>query len=258
MKYQEPVTGVKLEFKLIPMDKLRYAPFQREVSRTLVKSLSKSLVRGFTGILTVVKSDEEEVYNVLDGQHRLESLKTLLDGSKEIPCIITPKQYNFQPLIFNVEKGDNTKDLCMKIFKEYEWFATNKPEEKEGDVFNVVTLGRPYLLSLAYSYGLCNLKSPSLVESVVKKLDSFLNENILDGRETRIDRGQLLADVETKVLGICSEYNVRDFNLRKAVVSRTSMKLWGRKHSIEESFEDGISMLMEALDEGDFGWLART
>ena len=254
MKYQEPVTGAELEFKLIPISKLRNAEFQRGVSKALVKSLSKSLTRGFTGILTVIEN-EEGLYNVLDGQHRLEGLKTILEESKEIPCIVVPRQYNFQPLIFNVEKGDNVKDLCQKLFKEYEWFVANKPNEKEGDVFNVVTLGRPYLLSLSYSYGLCNLQSPSLVENVAKKFDNFLDEEILKGRDIRVKRGQLLADVESKVIEICDEYNVKDFNLRKAIVSKTSTKLWGRKRSIDESFEDGISMLLNALEEGDFRWL---
>jgi hypothetical protein len=145
----------------------------------------------------------------------------------------------------------------LKVFKEYEWFTSNQPNAIESDVFYVVTLGRPHLLSLAFAYGVCSLSSPALVDSIAKKLDNFLVNEIFEARKTRVERGQLLKGLEARVEEICSMYDVRDFNLRKAVISRTSMKLWGRSKP-DESFEDGIAVLMNALEEGDFSWLART
>ena len=254
MKFKEPISGEELEFLLLPLKQLKVSPFQREISKALVKNLSMSLTRGFIGVLTVYK-DEQNGYVVLDGQHRLESVRSMLSPDAEIPCIVVPKKFLFQPLLYNVEKADSTKDLCQKLFREYEWFVENKPNEEEKDVFSIVTMGRPHLLSLAYGYGICGLKSPSLVDSVAKKLDSFLSAPIFEAREERVKRGNLLRELEEKVEEICGEYEVNDYNLRKAVVSRTSTKLWGRVRSLDVSFEEGMSMLMEALSEGDFSWL---
>lgn len=178
MKFKEPVNGEECEFKLIPINQLKVSPFQRGISKPLVKSLAQSMMRGFIGVLTVYQLGEEE-YIVLDGQHRLESIKSMVSPETPLPSIVVPKKFMFQPLIYNIEKTDNTKDLCLKLFKEYEWFVENQPEAIENDVFQVVTIGRPHLLSLAYGFGVCNLNSPSLVDMVAKKLDSFLTTPIL-------------------------------------------------------------------------------
>lgn len=257
MIYSEPILNSKCEFKLIPLSQLKLSQFQRDLSKPLVKALSQSLTRGFVGVVIVYKEDEEE-YIVLDGQHRIEALKPLVSSDIEIPSIVVQKKYMFQPLLYNVEKADNTKDLCLKIFREYEWFVENQPNSIESDVFHVVTLGRPHLLSLAYAFGVCDLDSPSLVDIIAKKFDGFLKEEIFEARKIRVERGQLLTDLEIKVKGICSDYNVRDFNLRKSVISRTSMKLWGRSRTNVEDFKTGLDMLMSAIDESDFSWLAKT
>ncbi|MCK4522046.1 MAG: hypothetical protein KAU20_05715 [Nanoarchaeota archaeon] len=257
MKYKEPVGNEECEFKLIPINQLKTSPFQREISKALVKNLSQSMIRGFIGVITVYQESEDS-YVVLDGQHRLESVKPMLPPEAELPTIVVPKKYMFQPLIYNIEKADNTKDLCLKLFKEYEWFVQNQAEAKESDVFQVVTMGRPHLLSLAYSFGVCGLISPSLVDMITKKLDSFLTTPVFEAREVRIKRGQLLKELEEKADAICAGYDVKDFNLKKSVISRTSTKLWGRVRSLDMSFEEGISMLMNELDESDFSWLERT
>lgn len=253
MKFVDPISGSEMEFRMIKVGKLKVGEFQRELSKPLIRNLMKSLTRGFVGVLLVTVR-EDGFYDVIDGQHRLEGVRTLKGADVELPCIVAPVQYNFQPLLFNIEKSDNTKDLATKIFREYEWFTLNKPDENEGNVFGVITLGRPHLISLAYGYSVCGLKSPSLVEGVTKKLDSFLDTNITAARIERVHRGQDLADLEQRVEELCQEYSIKDYNIKRSIISRASSKLWGRKHP-DVSFNEGMGLLNETIDNTNYSWL---
>lgn len=255
MKFKEPVNGEEFEFKLIPLKNLKVGGFQRPPSSKLTKDLEKSMVNSFIGVLIVVET-EPNVFDVIDGQHRLIGLRSFLSDEDLIPCIIVSKKFKFQPLLYNVEKPDNTKDLCEKIWKEYEYFVEVYPDVSESEIFEKVTLNRPYLLSLAYAYKSCGLKSPSLVEVLSKKLDNFLNSPLKESREERILRGTEFREIERIIEEIVEPYGIRDFMVKKSLLAKTSMKIWGRKRIIEESFYEGIELIKTEFRENDWEWLS--
>jgi hypothetical protein len=258
MQYKEPVSGTTCEFTLIPMDKLINSPYQRERSSALVRSLLKSVAYAFISPLIVV--EEEDKYIVIDGQHRIEALMGAIQDLKAlIPCIVLPHAFKTLPLLYNIEKADNVKDKCRKVYAVYmdvvNKLGTQKDEKDARDCF----LGDSALITMAFAHMEKGLASPSLVESTVRKLDKGILKDItLDGAiDIRRQYGAAVAMLEQTVNEAANVFGVTDYNLKKAMISQTSSSLWGKARSIDSPFEDGIEELIAAIDERDWSWMAR-
>jgi len=260
--YTEPVTGGTFQFALLPRHSLRNSPYQREYSSTLVNRLVNSVAHGFVNPVVVVPSGDH--YLVIDGQHRLGSLdKAITDDNPSVPCIILPEGYRDLPLFWNIEKTDNIKDKAAKIYKLY--------TDKVGQDLTEFDLSpssnhEPYIFSLAFSFVEHGLKSPSLVESPVKKVDNQIIQRhnsegykvsvpLSEGIEIRRERGALAKRLEEIVEETAAEYGVSDFNLKRSIVSQASQALWGRKRKIAEEPEEALPALTEQIGLMDWSWM---
>lgn len=261
MNYSDPVTGKTFSFELISRDNLWIGKYQREYSSTLVNKLVNSIAKGF--IVPIICTEDGEV---IDGQHRLGGLDKTLSGQDFlVPCIIVPAEFRNYPLFYNIEKTDNIKDKCFKLQKLY--LDKMKDDVTEDDIAPSANY-ESYLVTLAFSFTEMGLKSPSLVESPVKKLEKgFLwtkNEEgyrtsllLKEAVETRRNRASLVASFERAVEEIAAENGITDFNLKKAIVSQASQTLWGRKRSVDEEIEEGIVALQEQMEMMDWSWMGK-
>jgi len=256
MKFKEPRQGVELEFRLIPRHLLKNSPFQRNLSVTLVNKLSGSIFYGFLIPLLVVPG-EDGTFEVVDGQHRLAGLHKSKGGDVEVPCIVAPRWVRELPIIFNIEKGDNIKDKATKLYNLYMHKLAEVPSMEEKELARSCGY-ESYLLTIAFSFMEYNLKSPSLVETVVKLLDKdFVDAPLEEAVEERRRRGKKVAELEEAVVEVCSSCGITDFNLKRAVVSRSKEALWGRKRSVAESFSEGMEMMIAKVMTTDWSYLAR-
>jgi hypothetical protein len=256
--FTEPMQGLELQFQLLPVSKLKVGEFQRELSSGLVNKLLGSIFNGFLVPLLVVAVDD--YYEVIDGQHRIETCKKHRKDLSDfdLPCIVLPSKFKFLPLIYNIEKSDNIKDQSLKTYNVYKHYAENIPDSKEREFaasFNFMS----YLCSIAFAYVEFGLSSPSLVESVAKKLDnkSFLEDPFYLSIDIRRHRGDLLKQLENMVNAVCSQYGITDFNLKKSIISQSVADVWGAyKRKVDDEFDDGIIKLMARIEEKDWSWLA--
>lgn len=252
LKFAEPMGGKTLEFALIPVSRLLPGEYQRDLSTGLVNKLLKSTSVGFAIPLVVTPAGDGR-YEVLDGQHRLATLQKIKEGvDVSIPCVITPpSMFKEHPLLLNLEKGDNIKDKCTKVHAVYMKALTLFPEKEESDLLPATSF-QPHLFTLAFSYAEKGLASPSLVETVVKKFDSTLSGALSVVVSERRERAQKVSDLEGLVDSIARQNNIRDFNLKKAIISKSSMSLWGRSRSTGDDFDTSMQMLMSAIEETDW------
>ena len=68
----------------------------------------------------------------------------------------------------------------------------------------------------------------------------------------RIHRGTALGEVCSMVMSIAESVGFTDFNLKKAVVSKTTMALWGRKRNLNIDFDAGIDQVIEYMSQNDW------
>lgn len=251
MKYQDPKTGKTLEFKLINRSELITGDFQRPLSTGLTNKLVDSISLGFISPVIVTPNLE-----VIDGQHRLAAMDKHLPDY-EVPCVVVPMEFKHFPLALNVEKADAIKDKCEKLHKFYMWHVENTPDEGEMDYTRAVNY-MSHLFPMAFAFKEFGLSSPSLVETCVKLLSgTFLETPFVESVEERRRQGEVIADLERSVAELAMENNIRDFNLKKAMVTSSKSSLWGRARGVNVDFYEGMAMLKMKIMETDWSYLAK-
>jgi hypothetical protein len=247
MKFKEPVKGVEIECKVVRLSELRLHRYQRDLSSGLVGKLVNSIGYGFVNPLIVNSKGE-----VLDGQHRIEALKKLTSSEDpKVPVFVVPDSWELLPLRLNVEKTDNVKDKCTKLHKLYLDQFIENPEMSEVEL-NAASGYMPCLFTLAFSYCESGLKSPSLVETCIKKFDGIIEQPLMETITIRRLRGERVQELADLVDEIAMENGFRDFNLKKAVISKSTMQLWGRARSAGMDFDDAMSELVETIEMTDW------
>ena len=248
-EFKDPVSGELITFQLTPATAFSDSPFQRPLQKALVNRLHLSVGKGF--LIPIIAVEGPEGLEVVDGQHRLEALIDAMGSEVLVPTFVVPQWWKFDPLLLNTEKADNIRDKCEKIYSLYLYRVEDSGKESERRALGPVS--PPHILSLAFSYKECGLLSPSLVETLAKKLDSSLVEPLSEAQIIRRSRAASLKEVETEV----ETLQIRDFNLRKAVISQTTMKLWGRQRILNVPFEEGMEAVLQVIRESDWSHLLK-
>lgn len=254
--FNEPVSQIGCQFALIKRSLIKNSPYQRDLSTTLVRDLAASITGGFIIPVLLVPTDGG-LYELIDGQHRLNGADKNCNGDYDVPAVIVPERFKERFLLFNIEKGDNIRDQATKVYNFYMDRVRATPysnETKDATAFNYMS----YIISISFAYREFNLDSPSLIESPCKKLDnkSFILEPYCDAIEIRRHRAQIIRDLELTVQEVCNDYNISDFNLKKAIVSKSSTALWERKRNVPETFDEGMEKLINKIKTSDWSWMA--
>jgi len=258
MIFTEPIRSQECRFELIPRSRLVNSPYQRDFSTSLTSKLLISVDIGFVVPVLVVEAEDGK-YEVIDGQHRLGAADRLkASGDYEVPCIVVPLKLKERPLFFNIEKSDNIRDQATKVYNLYMHYVQTAPDTPEKSLAPSCSFVS-YLISIAFAYRELQLGSPSLIEPPCKKLDSkgFLDEPVSSAISVRRTRAALIKSLEDAVTQVAEEYNIKDFQLKVAIVSQASQKLWGsRVRSVQMPFEEGIDELIRVIQLEDWSWMS--
>lgn len=255
MEFKEPAHGLTCRFEMIHRSLLVNSPFQRAQATTLVNKLSASIYNGFIVPLIVV--EEAGVYLYIDGQHRLAALDKIVSTNDfYVPCIVVPKHFKERPLIYNIEKSDNIRDISTKVYNLYMFFAESDPEMKEIDLAAPVNF-MSYAISIAFAYVELGLKSPSLVEDLCSQVDKkkFFQDPLKDAIVFRRNYAVLIQRLENVVNETVETYGIKDFHLKEAIISKTKQKIWGSRAKIEMPFEQAIEQVIDGIQESDWSWM---
>jgi hypothetical protein len=256
MKFKDPMVDQELIFKMIPTVRLVPTPYQREMSTLLVKRLTMSIIKGFVVPIVVTPVPGKNQFFVIDGQHRLEAVQAISTQTLEIPCIVVPEDLMNFVMLYNIEKTDNIKDKATKVYNLY----TSMLEEgghMEDDLCRYISY-EGHLIPIAFSYMENELKSPSLIETTVKKFNCEpIDGKIEDVKIIRQTEAKIIRRLEETVNEICDDCGIKDFNLKKSIISQTNMRLWGRKHMKEVGIGEGIEHVIGTIQDADWSHLAK-
>jgi hypothetical protein len=252
--FQDPVHGIPLALWEIDYMELKNSPFQRVESTNLRNKLAQSINVGFFVPLLIVFKDGVPL--IVDGQHRYHAFMRA-KGAFPILCIEIPERFMYNALIYNIEASDKIKDTCTKVHSMYNHFVIETPEKSEKTLAEYL-LDTPYYISLAFAYVDYELSSPSLVETVVKKFDGWIDAPLPVAAEERQRRGQAIAKLEATVNEVAARDGIGGsgaFQLKSAIVSKSSGALWGRKRNVGEDFHYALGMLTEHILISDWSFL---
>jgi ParB family chromosome partitioning protein len=244
--YQEPYKGQFQIFALIPIEMIKAAPFQRNLSEPHVRKLAEAITRAgrYLDPIIVVRNKKGE-YWTPNGHHRKEAAQVL--GIKELPVILLLEEdAGRYVLAMNVEKAHTVKDKSLEVIKLYEELLNEKPEELENEFAAIFESGAYATMGLLYREK--EKFSGSAYENLLKKIDNFFEEPISKAYKLRQDRAKLLYEVDAYVEEKVNELKERGIThpfLKAAVVS--SANPIKRRKLIEASYEEILEKLKDNL-----------
>jgi ParB family chromosome partitioning protein len=243
-KYTDPVSKKERVIKLVDINLIEPSPLQREISEKHVENLAKSIAKlGFLDPLIGYEANGK--YWIVNGQHRLMALRHL-GAQGQIPVLIIGVEDAKYILDMNIEKAPNIKDKSIEALKVYKEFIKTVPHETEFVVAESV--GEICLVTFGLCYAMDNRFPASSFFNLIKKIDLPENIPLSDGLELRQQRANKL--MELKEIFNQKKQEFIEAGYDKMQVGNIIISLanpWGRKRIIEESFDDGIEMIMERM-----------
>jgi len=250
--FKEPVKHLDLTLALFKIDELKRPPFQRDISSTLTRLLEMSIDKiGFLVPVIAVKKDE--VFYVIDGQHRLEALRNL--GATEILGIVVDESLYHNILEFNTEKPPTVKEKSKQTYRLYQEFLNSDPEVKESDLYTYFK--DPVFITFGFALEELDSKFPAgFYENFVSKIDNFLDVPINKAESERRKRAEALVELNKTVSEKYAEFEWSNTLLKGEIVRKAVQKAYGiRTRTIDSDFFEAVENVKNAcasLTQEDF------
>ncbi len=254
-QFEDPIKKVPLKLAVFELQEVEVPPFQRDLSEGLKKHLELAIEKlGF--ITPIVVCPYGGRYYVVDGRHRLEALRDL--GAREVLAIIAPETLYRHILEFNTEKPPNVKEKSKQAYRLFQEFLAEDPSLLEADLFTYFK--EPQYLTFGFALEEFEPRFPaSFYESLLAKIDRFLEEPLSEAAEERRRRAQALIDLNQAVNAKYAELGWTNALLKAEIVRKGVQRAYGvRVRTIEEEFYEALSRVrkaVKALGPEDFGGL---
>ena len=181
----EPKALPELTFKRIPIENIKYPPYQRELKMSKVRKIIEHFIPEIMGVALV--SFRNGDFNCIDAQHRIEALKRM--GYKEVWAIVlTGLTYEQECRYFNILNTGRTQLNANQIFH-------CRVEEKEDVAIALVNLFKKY----KYDYNKNGSTKDNNLIGAVSKFDKMCKKYGLSmvERVLKILRGAWLGDKDS-------------------------------------------------------------
>jgi len=251
--FEDPVKKRPLRLAVFDLEEVKIPPFQRDVSEGLKKHLELAIEKlGFVTPIVVCPHNGE--YYVVDGYHRLEALRDL--GAREVLAIVAPEEIYLNILEFNTEKPPNVKEKSKLAYRLFQEFLREDSQLIEADLFTYFK--EPQFITFGFVLEEFEPRFPaSFYESLLSKIDRFLEEPLSEAAEERRRRAQKLLELNHEVNQKYAELGWTNALLKGEIVRKAVQKAYGvRVRTIPDEFYEAIDRVKEACRElgpEDFG-----
>jgi ParB family transcriptional regulator, chromosome partitioning protein len=244
--YRDPFGGTPAVLAALPIDRVEPTPYQRDPSDAHVKRLMnviETLGRFLDPIIAVRKNDG---YWTPNGNHRLQAMRKL--GAQSVVALVVPDaNVAFKILALNTEKAHNLKEKSLETIRMLRALAdersgsTEREFAFEFDQAPFLTLGAAYEQRPRLSGGAYN--------SVLRRIDDFLDERLPKALKERTRRAELILAIDDHVNAVVDKLKKRGFTspyLRQFVVARINPIRFSK--STEFDFDEVIGRMQKAAE----------
>ena len=218
--YQEPFGGTPAVLAALPIDRVEPTPYQRDPSQPHVKRLMtviEKLGRFLDPIITVRRDGN---YWTPNGNHRLQAMRKL--GAKSVIALVVPDpEVAFKILALNTEKAHNLKEKSLETIRMLRALADERRDSTERE--HAFEFDQPPFLTLGAAYEQRPRLSGGAYNSVLRRIDDFLDEPLPRALKERTRRAGLVLAIDDHVTAIVGKLKARGFTspyLRPFVVAR--------------------------------------
>jgi ParB family transcriptional regulator, chromosome partitioning protein len=239
--YREPFGSTPAIFAALPIDRVEPTPYQRDPSDPHVKRLMnvvETLGRFLDPIIAVPHADG---YLTPNGNHRLQAMRKL--GARSMIALVVPDpEIAFKILALNTEKAHNLKEKSLETIRMLRALAEEQPSRAEREF--AFEFEQPSFLTLGAAYEQRARLSGGAYQSVLRRIDDFIDDRLSKALKERLRRGDLVLALDDQVGAIVDKLKKRGFTspyLRPFVVARINPIRFST--STEFDFDDVIGRM---------------
>jgi ParB family chromosome partitioning protein len=217
--YRDPFGGNPVLIVSLPIDRVEPTPYQRDPSDAHVKRLMRVIetLKRFLDPLIVIRHDGR--YWTPNGNHRLQAMRRL--GAKAVVALLIPEEdVAYQILALNTEKAHNLREKSLETIRMARALAEESREAEEAFAFQ---FEQPSFLTLGVAYESRPRLSGAVYQSVLRRIDEFLDMPLSKAIRERERRARLILGIDDRVTTIVEKLKARGLTspyLRPFVVAR--------------------------------------
>ena len=219
--YVEPFGGKPILFVALPLDRVEPTPYRRDLSDTHVKRLMNVIEKIGSFLDPIIAIRQEGSYWTPNGNHRLQALKKL--GARSVMALLIPEAaLAYKILALNTEKAHNLREKSLEVIRMARALGKTTAEKESAYLFEFEEA--PFL-----TLGICYEQKPRFsggaYQSVLKRIDDFLNQPMAKALAERERRAATLLELDAEVARIADKLKERGLTspyLKAFVVARVN------------------------------------
>jgi ParB family chromosome partitioning protein len=233
-RYHDPFGGTPLLLVALPTDLVEPTPYQRDPSDAHVKRLMAVIEKIGRFLDPIVAVREDGRYLTPNGNHRLQALKKL--GVKSVVALLVPDAtVAFKILALNTEKAHNLREKSLETIRMARALAAMPDGDRDEAAF-AFEFEQPAFLTL----GICYEERPRLsggaYQSILRRVDTFLDEPIRKAIKERERRGRKILKLDDAVSAAVEKLKAKGLTspyLKPFVVSRVNYTRFSKATSFD-------------------------
>ena len=220
--YKEPLGGQATIVAILPIDKVKPTPFQRDLSETHAKRLSETIGKIGRFLDPIIAVNVGEEYWTPNGRHRLESMIRL--GAKSVTALVLPDpEIQYKILALNIEKAHNLREKSLEVIRMYR--AMSAADGKTLESACALEFEEPAFATLGVCYEKNGRFGGGAYQSILKRVDGWLEQPLKDALKVREARAEKIEKLDTRVTEVVKSLQAKGFKspyLKAFVVARVN------------------------------------
>jgi ParB family chromosome partitioning protein len=218
--YREPLGGQPTIVAVLPVDRVKPTPFQRDLSDSHAKRLTETIGKVGRFLDPIVAVNVGDEFWTPNGRHRLESMIRL--GAKSITALVLPDpEIQYKILALNIEKAHNLREKSLEVIRMYRAMAPTGPLESAC----ALEFEEPAFATLGICYEQNGRFSGGAYQPILKRVDGWLEEKLPAALKIREGRAAKLIELDGHVAAAVKALQEKGFKspyLKAFVVARVN------------------------------------
>jgi ParB family transcriptional regulator, chromosome partitioning protein len=220
--YKEPLGGQATIVAILPIEKVKPTPFQRDLSETHAKRLSETIGKIGRFLDPIIAVNVGEEYWTPNGRHRLESMIRL--GAKSVTALVLPDpEIQYKILALNIEKAHNLREKSLEVIRMYRAMAAADGKTVESAC--ALEFEEPAFATLGVCYEKNGRFGGGAYQSILKRVDGWLEQPLKDALKVREARAEKIEKLDARVTEVVKSLQAKGFKspyLKAFVVARVN------------------------------------
>jgi ParB family chromosome partitioning protein len=243
--YREPLGGNATIVAILPIDKVKPTPFQRDLSETHAKRLSETIGKIGRFLDPIIAVNVGDEYWTPNGRHRLESLVRL--GAKAVTALVLPDpEIQYKILALNIEKAHNLREKSLEVIRMYRAMAS---DDKTPESAHALEFEEPAFATLGVCYEKNGRFGGGAYQPILRRVDGWLEQPLKEALKVREARAEKIEKLDARVSEVVKSLQAKGFKspyLKAFVVARVNpLRFMKTVPPFDEALDDILKRAMK-------------